>query len=194
MNFDEIYQEGLKSYGESPQALHWINYPSQAIRFKYLVKDLEIEGKTILDAGCGMGDVLPFLYARADKFKYLGVDKNQNFIDIAKKRYSGHSFSVGDPFSGKFEGKYDVVLSSGVMNHNIDGWLKERQRMITALFGLTKEVLAFNMAGGFKPIASDSKIAYANTNDVLDFCLTLTNKVSLRTDYSGYDFTVIMRR
>lgn len=194
MNFDEIYKEGLNAYGESPEALHWISYPSQAIRFKYLVKDLDIEGKTVLDAGCGMGDILPFLYARADKFKYLGVDKNKDFIKIANKRYSGHSFKVGDPFSGKFGGKYDVVLSSGVMNHNVDGWQKERQRMIAALFELTNDVLAFNMAGGFKPIASDPKIAYANTNDVLDFCLTLTSRVSLRTDYSGYDFTVVMHR
>jgi SAM-dependent methyltransferase len=194
MDIDDIYQKAYEKHGATPKALHWISYASQAIRFKYLVADLELEDRSILDAGCGLGDALPFLYARADRFNYLGMDINHSFINEAKERYSGHKFKVGDPFSGKLKDRFDVVISSGVMNHNIEGWQQERRQMIARLFDLCKEALAFNMAGSFKPISNDSKIAYADANEILEYCLTLTSKVSLRTDYSSYDFTIVMYR
>ena len=190
----ELYRRGFSKYGESPKALHWVNYTSQAIRFKHLVAQVELEGKTILDAGCGMGDILPFLYAKADRFDYLGVDKNEDFIAIAKKRYNGHKFRVGDPFFDRIRTKYDVVLSSGVLNHNVKDWLNLRQQMIAALFEQTRETLAFNMAGAFHYIPPDRKIAYANAQEIYDYCLGLCPNSTLITGYSNYDFTVVMNR
>ena len=187
----EDYTDSLKQYGPGPKALLWWDYRSMAIRFRELVKDVPVEGKTILDAGCGMGDLLPFLYAKAPDFKYLGVDRSQDFIDIARKRYEGHEFRVGDPFKDRL-GMYDVVLSSGVMNGNVDGWLKKRKKMIANLFDQTGEVLAFNMAGGLKPIADDSLIAYADAQEIFDFCKTLTSRVVLRDHYLQKDFTIVM--
>lgn len=190
----EVYERGFGKYGESPKALHWVNYASQAVRFKNLVADVDIEGRTILDAGCGMGDILPFLYAKADSFDYLGVDTNKDFIATARKRYYGHKFKVGDPFFGRSGGKYDIVLSSGVMNHNQPDWLEVRKRMITALFEQTRETLAFNMAGAFHSIPADPLIAYADADGIFDYCKSLTSQVSIKTGYSNYDFTIIMQR
>src|SRR5206468_1241171 len=107
----QIYRDAFARYGESPKSLHWWDYPSMATRFRQLVLDLDIEGKTVLDAGCGMGDLLPFLYMKADNFRYLGVDVNPEFIEIARKRYEGHRFEVGDPFFGKVGRKFDVVIT-----------------------------------------------------------------------------------
>jgi SAM-dependent methyltransferase len=192
MNENEVYQRGLDEYGESPMALHWTDYRSMAIRFKNLVADVEIEGRSILDAGCGMGDLLPYLYAKGDRFGYLGVDVNEGFVNIARKRYEGHGFEVGNPFSGKFNKRFELVLSSGVMNININDWQKKRKAMIKNLFNLAGEALAFNMAGGFKPWRTDSLIAYADARDILDFCETLSPRVILKTDYLPQDFTVVM--
>lgn len=188
----QIYRDAHRRYGESPQALHWWDYISMATRFKQLVADLDIKDKTVLDAGCGMGDLLPFLYMKADNFKYVGMDINPDFIDIAKKRYEGHQFLVGDPFFGKIDKKFDVVISSGVMNVYVKDWMRERQQMIKSLFQLTSEVLAFNMAGSFEPEPPDNVIAYADTQEILDFCQQLTSRIILRHHYNKRDFTIVM--
>jgi len=188
----QIYRDAFARYGESPQALHWWDYVSMATRFKQLVLDLDIKDKTILDAGCGTGDLLPFLYMKADNFKYLGMDVNPDFIDIAKKRYEGHQFLIGDPFFGKIGQKFDVVISSGVMNVYVKDWMQQRQQMIKSLFQLTNEVLAFNMAGSFNPESPDDVIAYADTQKVLDYCLNLTSRIILRHHYNKRDFTIVM--
>jgi SAM-dependent methyltransferase len=187
----EDYEHSLEHYGPGPKALLWWDYRSMAIRFRELVKDIPIEGKTILDAGCGMGDLLPYLYARSVNFRYLGIDKTEGFIEIAKKRYEGHDFKVGDPFNNRL-GLYDVVISSGVMNGNVPGWMKKRKKMIANLFDQTGEVLVFNMAGGHKPPSDDSLIAYADAGEIFKFCKTLTKQVQLNTEYLNNDFTIVM--
>ncbi len=191
-NHEEIYREAYERHGQSPKALHWWDYPSLASRYKQIVADPDIKDKTILDAGCGMGDALPFLYMKADNFDYLGMDTNPDFIKVAKKRYDGHRFQVGDPFFGQVKGKFDVVISSGVMNANVHNWMDERRHMIGNLFNLTGEVLAFNMAGSFNPERDDEVIAYADTQEVLDFCLTLTSRLILRHHYNRSDFTLVL--
>jgi SAM-dependent methyltransferase len=190
-NLSEDYEESLQKFGASPKALLWWDYRSMAIRFRELVKDLGLNNKTILDAGCGMGDLLPYLYAKSTNFKYLGVDKNKGFIEIAKKRYEGYDFELADPFDKKI-GSFDVVISSGVMNGNYKGWLEERKRMIKMLYSQCQEVLAFNMAGGLAPIANDSLIAYANPKEIYDYCATLSDRVILRAHYLHNDFTIVM--
>jgi trans-aconitate methyltransferase len=187
----EDYEEAFKKYGPGPKALLWWDYHSMAIRFRELVKEIPVSNKTILDAGCGMGDLLPYLYAKAPHFRYLGVDRSEKFIEIAKQRYEGHRFKVGDPFS-RAEEMFDVVLSSGVMNGNVDNWLAKRKKMIKALWEQTGEVLAFNMAGGLKPIKHDSLIAYADAQEIFDYCRMMSRRVVLKTDYLEKDFTVVM--
>jgi len=187
----EDYANSLKQYGESPKALLWWDYRSMAIRFRELVKDVPLDSKTVLDAGCGMGDLLPYLYAKSTSFKYLGVDTNPGFIEIAAKRYEGHNFRVDNPFDKKI-GSFDVTLSSGVMNGNYEGWLERRKKMIAALYDQTNQVLSFNMAGGLKPAKDDTLIAYANAQEIFEYCKTMSDRVILRAEYLQKDFTIVM--
>jgi SAM-dependent methyltransferase len=189
----EDYDKSLEEFGPGPKALLWWDYRSMAIRFRELVKDVPVDGKTILDAGCGLGDLLPYLYAKSPNFKYLGIDKKQEFIDVARQRYEGHEFKVGDPLNQRL-GMFDVVISSGVMNGNVKNWLQKRQRIIANLFDQTGEVLAFNMAGGREPIDNDSLIAYADAKEIFNYCKTLTKHSKLNTGYLHNDFTIVMHK
>lgn len=187
----EDYDRSLARFGPGPKALLWWDYRSMAIRFRELVKSVPVEGRSIMDAGCGLGDLLPYLYAKSPDFQYLGVDKNKEFIKIAKQRYEGHKFKVGDPFN-KTIGRFDIVISSGVMNGNTKDWPAKRKRMIANLFKQADEALVFNMAGGSRPIPNDSLIAYADAGEIRDYCKTLAKRVELKTDYLDQDFTIAM--
>lgn len=185
------YKKSLTEHGQSPKALLWANYRIAAVRYKELVVDTPIEGKSILDAGCGMGDLLPFLYAKSSNFRYLGVDTSEGFIEIAKKRYEGHEFKVADPFAKKI-GSYDVVISSGVMNGNVEDWLEKRKRAIAQLFGMANETLAFNMSGGITPAPNTALNAFAKLEEIQAFCASLTPKLIVRNHYSTKGFTIVM--
>lgn len=185
------YKKSLAEHGESPKALLWRNYKIAAVRYKELVTDVPIEGRSILDAGCGMGDLLPFLYAKSTDFRYLGVDINKGFIEIAKKRYEGHEFKVADPINDKI-GQYDVVISSGVLSGNVEGWLEKRKKAIANLFGQANEVLAFNMSGGLTNIPNTPLNVFASLEEIQAFCATLTTRLIMRNHYSTKGFTIVM--
>lgn len=190
----KYYQKTLQKHGESPKSLQWASYRAAAIRYRILVENLSPDNKSILDAGCGMGDLLPYLYTKTVNFEYLGVDVTDSFIEIAKKRYAGHNFEVLNPFEDVFNKKFDIVISSGVMNSNSAQWLEERQAMITKLYSLTKEVLVFNMAGSASPVMKEKNVVYANSEDILHFCLSLSKKVVLYNHYHPKDFTIAIYR
>ncbi len=193
----ESYQNTFAEHGDTPQAMQYDTYKAQAKRFVQLIADIEITGKTILDAGCGMGDLVPFLYTKSLSFDYLGMDITPEFIDVAKKRYLSKdvTFDVGNPFDNDLDKKYDIVISSGVMNIKTPGWMDQRKKMIEQLWSYTGEVLVFNMAGWMgESVEGDKRIAYANIPEILAFCASLTPKLILRNQYHAKDFTVVMFR
>jgi SAM-dependent methyltransferase len=194
MDDKEMYQNAFNTYGEGPKGLHWGDYFSMAVRFRNLVDGLDIKGRSVLDAGCGMGDLLPYLHAKTDDFAYLGMDINPDFVKVAKKRYEGHNFEVGNPFDGKLDRRFDIVISSGVMNTNIKGWEKRRRDMIKNAFELTSEVFAFNMAGQMGASRAFWKIAYADAREILAYCAKLTPKLVFKNHYDNEDFTILMYR
>ncbi len=190
----DSYRKSWDKHGASPKALQWNSYKSMAVRYKELVASLPVDGHTVLDAGCGMGDLLPFLYAKSDNFDYTGMDITPEFIDIAKKRYDGHKFVTGNVFGAELDEKFDIVICCGALNAFSDNWLAERSEKIDKLFELCNVALAFNMAGSFAPKESTKKITYADAGEILKFCLTLTPKVVIKSNYSSIDFTVTLYR
>jgi hypothetical protein len=120
------------------------------------------------------------------------VDITPEFIDIANKRYAGHEFKVSDPFKEDLGRVFDIVILCGALNANKADWLESRKRKIKRLYELAGQAVAFNTAGGLYPIEPDSRVAYADAREILDFCAELTPKVILKTHYHPRDITVVM--
>lgn len=85
-------------------------------------KDKEI---TIVDIGCGHGDILRDVakWGRKNKYTFtlLGVDANPSAIDYANElstEYDELSFKTEDIFSGEFQKReFDVVLATLFLHH-----------------------------------------------------------------------------
>lgn len=80
---------------------------------------------TIVDIGCGHGDILRLIgdYGRKHDFSFqlIGIDANQDAIDYAVElsaAYDELSFKKLDVFSEEFQAmEYDVVLSTLFLHH-----------------------------------------------------------------------------
>ena len=80
-------QKAFTKYRIHPKAPYWTSEKSAEIHLKELVTDLDFEGKSVLDAGCGLGNVIPHISRKAKKFDYTGVDIVPKFIQAAQKKY-----------------------------------------------------------------------------------------------------------
>lgn len=96
---------------------------------------------TILDLGCGHGDILRLVadYGRKHNynFKLIGIDANQDAIDYAKElsiNYPELSYKNEDVFSDAFqEMDYDITLTTLFLHH-----FKE-QEILSLLSNLSKK-------------------------------------------------------
>lgn len=188
------YKGKFQTHGVWIKSLKWNSYKTAALRYKEIVNNLPLEGKSVLDVGCWFGDIIPYINSRADIFSYLWVDMMQEFIDVAKQKYPDFDFVLGDYF-GEYTTKkrFDIVLCCGALNSNLVNVVSYRKKNIKKMFDSAKECMVFNMAWWFDiKNKKDSKVYYADVQDIFKYCLSLTKKIILKTQYSEKDFTIYM--
>src|SRR5258708_10980050 len=170
------YQEKFMEYGVDPKSLFWASKGAAHQRFRQMWAEIDFNGKSVLDVGCGFGEMVKFLDKRYKIKSYTGIDIVPEFIDEAKKNFPHHKFYVKDYLTDKVEGNYDVVLASGILNSNVENNMEYRYDAIQKLFNLTDNILVFNMLGSHpQPDGNpESNICYADSLVILEYCLSLT--------------------
>ena len=187
----DYYRQCLDRHGvDNAEALSWSSPNAQLIRFQALIRVGDLRGKSILDVGCGLGDLYPFLQSTVGDFDYLGIDLFSDFIKKAQLKYPAACFENKDvlEFSGP---PFDYVLSSGTMSFKVPHHFDKYFAMIRKMFSLARLGLAFNMLDRRGHIDDELYAAY-DPKEIEAFCRTLTPKVKLITDYSPQDFTLFL--
>lgn len=95
-------------------------------------------GQTILDVGCGPGNITADLATRVKDASVVGIDLAESVLAIARRDHlpsaNGNlSFEVGDVYRLNFaDGSFDVVYAHQVLQHLSDpiGALRETRRVL----------------------------------------------------------------
>ena len=67
---------------------------------------------SVVDFGCGVGALAEHISCD----RYVGVDKDSEIIDIARKSYPSHTFYTLEEFE-ESRGKFDTVVALAVVEH-----------------------------------------------------------------------------
>ncbi|HUV72423.1 MAG TPA: methyltransferase domain-containing protein [Clostridia bacterium] len=187
----DYYEDHLKKHGiYDPQALSWSSQEAQLIRFQALLGIGDLEGKSILDVGCGLGDFYQFLKLNFDRFSYLGIDLVPKLVEKAKIKYPRAKFKSWDIM--EFPQKtFDYVLASGIFSFKVANHKKIYFEMIKKIYSLSRQATGFNMLDKEGHIDNELFAAY-NSGQILDFCRSLSPKAKLINDYSPQDFTIFL--
>ena len=188
------YRRSFAKHGVSHKALQWVSKDAAERRYVELVADIDFEGKSILDVGCGFGDIIPFIEDICRKFEYTGIDIVPEFVEAARKKHPDHDLHLGDYLNNPVGEVFDIVISSGTLNSNVENAIEKRKTAIKLMYDHASEVLVFNMAGSHpQPKSKEGgRVYYADSLEILDYCLGLTPKVIFRHHYHPKDFTIIM--
>jgi hypothetical protein len=198
-NTIDRYNERLKQFGISEKALGWGDKGRSKLRFEILCSEWDIENKTILDYGCGFGDLYQYIKdTRTDNFKYIGVDINNNFVEIGKSRnYPNAEFYLVSGNAGEvlapFENKIDYIVSSGIFNFK----LEDNITYIKQTLDLFNKYAVSGFAANFLSDRVDFKAEsnyHSNPGQILNLVYEYGNNVILRNDYMPYEFTVFFNK
>lgn len=191
------YKKRFAKYGVDPKSLSWGTKGAAHQRFRQMWAEIDFNNKSVLDVGCGFGEMAKFLKKRYTAVKYSGIDIVEEFIEEARINFPEYEFLCQDYFNNPLSEKFDIVLASGTLNSDLgsdEENMSFRKKAIKTMFENTKEVLVFNMLGAHPaPEAGEgSNVWYADTLEILDYCMSLTRRVILRASYHPRDFTIFM--
>lgn len=176
------------------KALGWRGEHSQQARYAVLAQVGDIEGRSVLDAGCGHGDLKAYLDRHASHFEYIGIDQMPEFIEEAHRRYRHHpatAFYQSDFATAELP-KVDYVFASGAMGYRCAN-PHFHFELIARLYAAAHRALAFNMLDA-EHFPEHPLLVGRDKVTVLAFCRMLAPRVELVDGYLEDDFTIFMYR
>ena len=178
---------------DSSFALGWRNKHDQQVRFDALATIADLNGKMVMDAGCGYADLYPFLKERYPQMAhYYGLEQITELVDKADLRY-GHlpdTTFIPRNFLHADMPVCDYVLASGSLNYgsSIKGFIYSA---IERLYNHCTAALGFNLLR-YMPV--DGTLVAYNPDDIVAFCKTLSPNIVLKIDYDEADFAIFIYR
>ncbi|MHA1212580.1 MAG: class I SAM-dependent DNA methyltransferase [Candidatus Heimdallarchaeota archaeon] len=160
--YDKIYNE--KNYKQEVEELK-----------VYINKYKESSGKDLLDVACGTGGHLKYFI---DDFECVGVDLNQEILDIAIEKFPNVDFTQANMIDMKLDKKFDIItcLFSSI------GYIKTKEKLAQTINGfsahlkkggvvliepwLTKEIFREDSVHMAIYDSTDLKIARLNNSEI----------------------------
>lgn len=191
----ERYGSRYKEYGYSPKSLGW-DKGKQDVRFSILTSQYDFAGKSVLDVGCGFGDLNKVLRQKCmDNYAYWGVDVVPDLIAEARSRYSGENinFTVGDFLELDLATEFDYVIASGIFNHQLEH--ADNYDLIAAAFEKALSVSRDGLAFDFLSDKVDYRLEHtfhSSPETILSMAYKFSRNIVLRNDYMPFEFSLFI--
>ena len=195
------YRRAVEHFGATFDATLWKNRAYQTVRFDVLRQMVDLEGLTLLDAGCGLGDLCAFLHERNVRLRqYIGVDGVPAIVAGAtQRRLPRAEFHYRDFVSDADAltiGHPDVIYFSGSLNTVPEA---AARRVVERAWSAARRGVVFNFLSDRaspESMARDTGPARRfDTLEWLEWALRATTLVRFRQDYlGGHDATIAMMR
>ena len=182
------YDERLNSHGDSPLTLGWTR-GRQSLRFRILLERIAdvVRPLTVLDFGCGFGDLFAYLQQHHPRWSYLGVDINPRLVEIGRAKFPEAQLEVSEDLARLTD--CDYVVASGVFNSRVmdnEAWLRECLAAFAerARLGFSVNFLSSTAA------VRDDDLYYWSVAEVAAIAQSLTKRFSIDHAYMPFEFTL----
>lgn len=179
------YQDRLREFGPSAQAVQYSDAESQFARFAVLA-GIDPDMVSVLDVGCGLCDFQRFLRARGSRARYLGVDIVPEFVTLSQQALADDPAAdaqLVDVADEALPEGSDYAVLSGVFNNAMDDNWGFMTRTLRRMWDAAARGIAFNAMSTHVDYR-DPELWYVDPMEVLTFCKSeLGGHPVLRHDY-----------
>lgn len=199
--FHDFYG-ALRNEEEPARRVSWRSIWDQELRFEVLCEIFDRvppeEPFSVLDVGCGLGELVGYLRRRGDDCRYLGIDLLPEMVEEARRRHPGERFEIVDLLHQDPPGApFDFVLASGLLSVKVSDHERYVHRLIERMLSLARCGVAFNVqsirtASRNLVAQLQSEIWYADPIALYNACRKLTPRIVLREDFLSTDFALFL--
>ena len=191
----EFYLPRLQEF-TGHQAVGWGSRESQERRFAALVRICsDWSGISILDVGCGTGDLLAYMRLKSIYANYTGLDALPDSIKVCTERFPGIKFAsvpVTEFTTPQPPAHYDYVVASGVFNLKGPNYHQVMLDSVEAMWRLATRGIAINFLTDQASDMSNYICEFVSPTERLQELqeLTKTRRWAMYQDYLPNDFTI----
>lgn len=197
----EYYRGKLRDHGPGAPGMDWKDQASQYLRFDRLTARIDWSVvPTILDVGCGSGELLAYLRARGLPFgDYLGIDIVPEMVDACRRRFgqaSARLASMEDLLAGTE--RFDHVVASGTFNVKLaaadEEWREYFHRGLAQMFALCRTSIVFNVMS-IDVVRRYDHLYYATLQELADLAVRrLSRGFIIDHAYPLFELTMSIQR
>ena len=182
------YNKLYTKFGDNPASVGWPN-GKQNIRFTTISQIGNFNNSSILDVGCGFGDFFSFLKSRNTKLKkYLGVDINKEFVNVAKTKNPDAAFKVMDIETNDLS-KFDWSIAIGITNKS--GSYNYIEKLLKRMLVVSKKGIAMDFLSTYVDYKTKGTF-HASPERIFKIAKKLSKRVVLRHDYLPFEFCIYL--
>lgn len=190
------YNEKFSIHKNTIKSLGWDNKKNQNIRFLNILKIKNLKNcKSILDIGCGFGDLLRFLKINKIKLSYEGIDINKNFIEKNKKTFNKKNKFYHKSLSNySNKKKPDIVACFGLLNYKHNLKNDYISKFILTAYKKSKKVCIIDFISDENK-KKENFIKYHKIINILKIIKKISPNFALYSDYKKIpqkEFCIIM--
>lgn len=186
-----FFTDLVKKHKSNYKSVNWGSIESQELRFKKLIEIGNLEKKSILDVGCGTGDMFSYIQKKKINVEYNGVDITPKMIELCKERFpqNKNQFKCIDILTlDNASMQYDYVLASGIFYLLIEDPLDIALELIHKMFSFSRKGLAFNSLSSWSKKSEDTEF-YMDPIELLQLLKNHYSKMVFIHNYHPSDFT-----
>jgi SAM-dependent methyltransferase len=170
------------SGGVSWKACCYIDGWMQDVYYHSIFKNINKNFSSLLDVGCGQGDLLDFLNRNKAKVNYKGIDVSEKMINASKEKFPKNNFEKISLVEINDQEKFDVILAVGVFNIQFadkEEQLDYLKTNIKKMFDMCNNTCSFTLLSrhGYEDIKKQEKLFTYEPWEIMQYCLELTPSV-----------------
>ena len=187
------YADKVARHGYDHRGLGFRTRSSQEKRFEALLAIGDLHGASVLDVGCGFGDLLAYLRDHGIEPVYTGIDLCEPMVRRCRERFEGTrgAFHVSDVLEFVPAKPFDYVVASGIFGLDAPGARARVRPTLHRMFDWARHGMAANFLSCRSAAPVDGRV-YVDPAEALQMALDLTPAARLDHSYLPNDFTIYL--
>lgn len=194
------YRQTFLTHGATVKGVDWGDKTWAAelrqLKMLQVIDQQSVGKKSLLDVGCGYGDLATIIRRENIDIEYAGIDIVPEMVLVAQENHPQSHFTCGDVLESSL-GPYDYVVCNGILTQKTTATTLEMnhyaQQLIRRLFEMCRIGAAFNLMTTYVNFQRDN-LYYRNPAEILAWCMSeLTPHARIDCAYElWYEYTVYL--
>ena len=176
----------------SYRSVGWTSSRNQRLRFRMLCEAGDLEDRSILDVGCGVGHFYEYLKEHVNQFQYRGIDFCEDMVACASTTFPEAHFETQDVLTYAPHECFDYVVGAGIYNVSTGDNEQVMSRIVEKMYTLCSTAVAVTMTHG-REFRHTIIHSYSKEN-MLACAQRLTPHVQIRTGFIPNHFVIYLYR